>query len=134
MRFLFLLIFISCSSQQTYKTLSQNIVQEMKQVCLSAEGKGTLEVGQSRYSFSFESMWEKEDEKWLLGLDFPLQEQQVLVLDLAKKDSQIEGGLAAKILKENDDVDPKRLNIFLLKWSEYINSIIKIQSTNSMKT
>jgi hypothetical protein len=133
MRLILLFILVSsCTTQKKFKKLSYDIVTEMKQVCLSSEGKGILNVGGSRYSFSFESMWEKEEDRWLLGLDFPLQEQQVLVLDLQKKDSQIEGGLAEKILRENDDVDPKRLNLFLLKWSEYINSIIKIQSTKSL--
>ena len=91
MRLILLFILVSsCTTQKKFKKLSYDIVTEMKQVCLSSEGKGILNVGGSRYSFSFESMWEKEEDRWLLGLDFPLQEQQVLVLDLQKKDSQIE--------------------------------------------
>ena len=131
MKFLIFLIFVGCSATPP-KQLTQDIVSEMQKVCLSGEGKGQLDVGGSKYSFSYESMWEREENRWSLGLDFPLQDQQILTLDLNNKKSQLEGGLAEKILKENDDVDPKRLNVFLVKWSEFINSILAIQDTKDL--
>ena len=129
MKFLLMLaLFSSCSLFQTNK-LSSKLDKSLDSICLSSRGKGRLQVGQSKYVFSYESALDQEHANWLLALNFPLRPQETFKIDWSENGkTQLETSLEDKILKENKGVDPNSVEKFTQGLGTLIQEIIHIRS------
>lgn len=124
---LFLFIY-GCSLFKTY-SLSRDITKESKKICLSGEGKGRLSVHGSRYVFSYENLLDLEHNHWILGLDFPLRNQETIELDWSNpKKVKFKTSIESKILQEQKDIDPRELNLFIQSFGSLLRDIVTFKA------
>ncbi|MCP4912468.1 MAG: hypothetical protein GY909_05070 [Oligoflexia bacterium] len=57
----------------------------VKKLCFSSEGKGRITVPDGRYLVDYESFHDVANKKWIIGLDIPLQGEEVLELHYGKR-------------------------------------------------
>jgi hypothetical protein len=126
MKLLILLLLSSCSLFQTLK-ISQDIPQEAKKVCLNADGNGRLMVQGHKYVFSFETMLDDEEDKWLMSLNFPLHGEELIELNLSDSNAEFKQKIEDKILKERKGVNPELLHKFMFYWARFLNELIHLQ-------
>ncbi|MCB9094393.1 MAG: hypothetical protein H6621_04920 [Halobacteriovoraceae bacterium] len=74
---LILLALSSCSQWETKKQKLdfQLFKENLRGVCLSAEGKGRIEVGREKYLFDYVSAL-KTDDHWAMGVNIPLRGEE----------------------------------------------------------
>lgn len=123
---LVLSLFFSCSLFKLSK-LSEDVVQESKRVCLNADGNGRLMIQGHKYVFGFETLWEEQELKWQMALNFPLHGEEFIELSLADKDLEFKQRLEDKILKERKGVDPVLLHQFMSAWARLLREVIYMQ-------
>lgn len=136
MKFLVILFFLSSCSNlgtvfKTY-TVSRDITESTKLICLSGEGKGRLSLKNRKYSFGFESGVNKEEEKWILGLNFPLRKMETFELDWSDgKKVKFKTSIEDKLLRENRNLNPKSLSKFTHGLGKLIEEVLLIRDVQS---
>lgn len=136
MKFLVILLFLSSCSNlgtifKTY-TVSRDIGESTKLICLSGEGKGRLSLKNRKYVFGFESGVDKEEERWILGLDFPLHKMETFELDWSDgKKVKFKTSIEEKLLKENNNLNPKSLSRFTQGLGRLIEEILRVRNIQS---
>ena len=112
MRLVALLILIQSCALFKGKDLSDQLDESLKNVCLSSQGKGRLQVGNSKYVFSYEAALDEEHANWLLALNFPLRPQETLQLDWSQEGgTKLKTSLEDKIIKELNAAQGAPVNI-----------------------
>ena len=120
----FLLSFVGC----TPKFLTGNIQSEAKKICLNLDGNGRLNVQGHKYVFSAQTMLDEEEDKWMMGMSFPLHGQEVIELDLSSgPETEFTEKIQEKVLKEKAGINPQDLEFFMKRWAIFINEVIRIK-------
>ncbi|MEE2672136.1 MAG: hypothetical protein VYA54_10515 [Bdellovibrionota bacterium] len=128
MKYLLCILLLSSCSLFKTKKLSSELDQSLQNICLSSRGKGRLQVGNSKYVFSYESVLDKEQARWMLALNFPLRPQESFTLDWSENGkTKLETSLEDKILKENKGVSPASVETFIQGLGGMIQEIIAIR-------
>jgi hypothetical protein len=136
MNFLFLnillfFLFTSCSVFKT-KRISKDLNQEIQNVCLDSYGAGRIIVNKHKYVFRFDTALSMEDHKWMMGLNFPIYGEEVFEFEWDNDGAlKYKASFEQRILQDKSGVDPEKLEIFLKKWSEFINEVIQLQYTKN---
>lgn len=136
MRLLVLIVLIQSCALFKGKDLSNQLDESLKNVCLSSQGKGRLQVGNSKYVFSYEAALDEEHANWLLALNFPLRPQETFQLDWSQEgDIKLKTSLEDKIIKENRGVDPRSVEKFVQGLGALIQEIIHTRTNDeALKT
>lgn len=128
MKFLMsLLVFLSsCAS---VNNLSSDPFIEARKVCLDSEGRGRLTVQSSTYIFKYYSELDQKYGKWSLGLDFPMQEEEVFELDWSENGKmKFTTSIDNKILNENSKIDPKELDRFTKYMGYFLKDLMHLKN------
>ncbi len=119
---LFIFFFLSSCSFFKIAKLSDNLAQNAKRICLSAEGKGRITVKSQKYVFGFESALYEGDNAWKLFLNFPLRKTESFEIDWSENNKvKFKSSLEDKLLKEGKGVNPKSIKYF----TTYIGTLLK---------
>jgi hypothetical protein len=132
---IFIFIFLtSCAAFQT-KRVSSNLNKEIQNVCLDSYGAGRIIVNKHKYVFRFDTALSMKDHKWMMGLNFPIYGEEVFEFDW-DSDGKLNytATFEKRILQDKKGVDPEKLEIFLKKWSEFINEVIQLQYTKDYQS
>jgi hypothetical protein len=128
----FVFLFSGCASF-TPNNLTSDIYKEANKVCLDGEGHGRLGVKSSSYVFRYYSELDIKYGKWSLGLDFPLQEEELFEIDWSENNKmKFTTSIDDKILKENSEINPKELNRFTKYIGYFLKDLVRLK-TNSKK-
>lgn len=96
---------------------------------MNSEGKGRLSVNSKTYIFTYFSALDSEESKWVLGLNFPFQDEETFELDWSRNSKMnFKTSIDTKILKENTNIDPAQLDLFISSLGESLKDIIKLKS------
>ena len=126
-----LIIAVGCSSTQL-KSTNPNVVAQ--KICLNNEGRGRLTVNQKKYVFTYFSALEKDDSKWILGLSFPFQDEEVFELDWSENQKmKFNTSIDSKILKENSNINPTELELFINSIGLALKDVIKLKNYSNQK-
>jgi len=113
MRYFLMIIFVSsfyaCSTWKK-APLSKNKVwiDLWHNACPDSQGKGQLFVGKKLYSYSYESVMQKEIQAWVMAIEVPLRAEETLVVyDDVKKN--LEGSMINYWLTENKSAASARV-------------------------
>lgn len=127
-----MLIFNSCSVFQTSKL--KNLDSAAQAVCLNSEGKGKIQIASDIAYFGFYSVLELEEANWLLGMNFPLQEEETFELDWSRNGKiSFKTSIEQKILRQNKDVNPIELEEFIQFAGNSLKDIVTLKSKNKNK-
>lgn len=131
MRFIGLILLLQSCAFFSQKELSPELGVSLDSVCLSSRGKGRLQVGESKYVFSYEAALDQERANWILALNFPLRPQETLTLDWSENgQTKLKTSLDDKILKENQGVNPESVEIFVQGLGRLIQEIIETRTND----
>ncbi len=128
--FLLLTLLFQLSSCSIFKStrVSKNLDKEIQNVCLNSYGSGRIIVNKHKYVFSFDSALSLADQKWMMGLNFPVYGEEVFSFEWDENDSTTyNASFEQRILKDARGVDPEKLEVFLKKWSEFIYEVVQLQ-------
>lgn len=122
---------ISCSTRKTID-ISQDVFKESKKVCLNSEGRGRIELPQGKYTFSYESAYLEDENKFVMVLSFPIygEERFEINLDDLKKNSN--HSLEHRIVSASEGVSPQMINTFITLWAEYFTELLGLQGRNEI--
>jgi len=133
LNFWVLILLSSCSLFKT-ATLSRDIHKVADNVCMHSEGKGRLTVKNQKYIFTYESFLEEDRARWVLTLDFPLRSEETFELDWSKNGKMhFKSTIDTKILRENKEVDPKEIDLFVSSIGHFLKDIIKLRTQSKEK-
>lgn len=123
-----MLLFLgSCTHDNQYKTLTKNISKDIGSFCLNNEGVGRLAVDKVGYSFSYQSIYDKEFAKWTLVFDFPLHPEEYLELDWSEGGKfKFKTSLERKVLTEAK-VDPFLVESAFKGLRLFMQEVIRLQ-------
>lgn len=130
MRYLTILFFISSCAIFRQQNVSKNVYKASQNVCLNADGSGRLEIYGHKYVFGAETLYDAEDARWAMGLNFPLYGQELIELQINDPNSEMIQNLEEKILREKAGVNPKNLKNIMLEWASFLKELIKIKSND----
>lgn len=123
-----LILFHSCA---LFKggTIGSNKYEEIKSICLNADGKGRIEINSQKHVFSFFSELYQEKNQWLLGLDFPLRSPDELIIEWSEAgESQLKSNLVANLLKNSKNVSPQEIEKFIQYVGGFVSEVALIKS------
>lgn len=124
--FLLILIFSSCSLINS-SFLGKDVTDLTQKVCLNADGSGRLGIDGHKYVFGHETLYDQEEARWAMSLNFPLHGQELIELKLDNPQSEMIQNLEEKILKEKKGVNPIKLHKFMNLWATFIKELIQIR-------
>lgn len=125
---IFFSIFLVLSSC-TPKYLSKNIPKDITKICLNLDGNGRLTVQGHKYVFSAETVLDEEEDKWIMGMGFPLHGQETVELELDQEKAVFNEKIQEKVLSEKAGINPQDLQLFMEKWAAFLNEVIAIKRT-----
>lgn len=124
MRYFLLLIILSSCSLFKNLSLNANVSSAIKRVCLNADGNGRLSVNGHKYLFSYETLYDQQELKWAMSLNFPLNGQKIIELKLDSNESEMTQKIEEMILKDKKGVDPIKLEKFMKLWAIFVKELI----------
>ena len=99
-----------------------------EKICLNNDGRGRLTVNQKKYVFTYFSALENDDAKWVLGLSFPFQEEEIFELDWSENSKmKFNTSSDSKILKENTNINPQELDRFINAIGSALKDVINLK-------
>lgn len=134
MKILLLLSLFILNSCALFKNsdLSNNVISEIGKVCLDTNGRGRLIIQNNKYVFSFDSILNHEEDKWIMGLNFPLYGEELFEIEWEKeKLIHYSASFEQRILREKKGINPELLSLFLKKWADFINEVIQVQKNKN---
>ena len=125
-KLLILFFLTSCATFQK-SIVERDLRKSSKKICLSAVGKGRLNIKGKKNIFGYESALDGDGHAWELALNFPLHKTEHFNLDWSTGKVKFKTSLEEKILKENADVDPKSIERFTSAIGRLLEEAINYQ-------
>lgn len=117
------LLLVSCATLNVAK----NVDVATKSVCLNADGQGRLNVDGHKYVFSFETLLDQREQKWVLAMDFPFHGQEVVELSLLGRNDSFMEKIYTRAVSERANIDAAALDKFLHLWGKFLVELIDLQ-------
>jgi hypothetical protein len=131
MKILLLIILMglnSCASINRWIYGDSNLKDFSKNICLNGQGTGKIAAGDDSYSFDFQSALKKN--KWLLGVQFLLRGEEVLIANFKDQDYYISGdffeNVKTKLIKSSP-WEIEHFNIFSKELAFFIEELKNIK-------
>ena len=109
-------LFSSCQHKKYQKKIF-SIPQAVKKICIESDGRGRVKFRKKSYSFYFESILKKRQQKWIFSLRFPLQKPINLTIDLKEKRKVLDNHIIASLKKTSlHEKEVKEVVFFIKKF------------------
>ena len=135
MKRIILTIFIILTSCATPQLSSKDPRIAAQNICMNSEGRGRLTINNKKYVFSYFSSLESKYSRWTLGLSFPFQDEETFELDWSENQKmKFKTSLDTKILRENSQINPEALELFITSLGNSLKDIIKLKGIDKKLT